>query len=74
MKDRAQAKLRAKHLDLIVANPIGGEGAGFAAPTNEGWLFFQDGSEMAIPRCSKAEFARVLVDEVTQLLEGKRSE
>ena len=53
LKERARAKLESKGLDMIVANPIGGEGAGFGASTNEGYFLFRDGTERTVSRCSK---------------------
>jgi phosphopantothenoylcysteine decarboxylase/phosphopantothenate--cysteine ligase len=58
----AQAKLKAKHLDAIVLNPIDQPQRGFGSTTNEAILIGADGSEQRIPLCTKAEMAHHLLD------------
>lgn len=68
--ERARAKLSAKRLDGIVANSIRG-GAAFGALDNEVWLVTQDAAR-EVPRASKQEIARAIVEWVIEL-QGARS-
>lgn len=52
----AQKKLASKNLDLIVANDVTAEGAGFGVDTNIVTLITKDGSD-ALPKLSKREVA-----------------
>jgi phosphopantothenoylcysteine decarboxylase/phosphopantothenate--cysteine ligase len=63
----ARKKLATKNLDLIVANDITAEGAGFDHDTNEVSLFYWDGRDVVLPKMSKAEVAQRVLDEVVQL-------
>ena len=60
----ARAKLRAKHLDWIVANDVGAEGAGFDGDTNIITLLGADGQEMALPLLTKREVAERILDSI----------
>ena len=64
----AQAKLRAKRLDLIVANDVSAPGAGFAVDTNRVTLLHAGGQTETLPLTSKAEVAERVVAEVVTLL------
>jgi len=59
---RARAKLESKHVDLIVANDVTAEGAGFDYDTNVVTLYFRDGSEKAFPQMPKMEAASRILD------------
>jgi phosphopantothenoylcysteine decarboxylase/phosphopantothenate--cysteine ligase len=63
----ARKKLAAKNLDLIVANDVTAEGAGFDHHTNIVSLYYQDGHAMALPKMSKAEVAQRVLDEIVRL-------
>ncbi|MBS1819814.1 MAG: bifunctional phosphopantothenoylcysteine decarboxylase/phosphopantothenate--cysteine ligase CoaBC [Acidobacteria bacterium] len=67
---RAQAKLRSKQVDLIVANDVSRPDAGFDAETNEVTLVTSDGVE-AVPLQSKARVAAVILDHVERLLAAR---
>ena len=67
----ARAKLKAKNLDLIVANDVSRPGIGFDAADNAGWLLYADGREVEIPRTSKAELAAKVLDAVVELRRGR---
>ncbi len=58
----ARAKLQAKHLDLIVANDVTAEGAGFDADTNIITLLWPDGRSESLPKTSKRDAARFILD------------
>src|SRR5688572_29364075 len=67
----ARAKLKAKNLDLIVVNPVGGPDSGFESDTNRASIIDAAGSVQEIPLTSKAEMADAILDRVAALL-GKR--
>ncbi len=58
----AVKKLRAKNADLIVANDVTLEGAGFDADTNIATLIASDGSMTALEKMTKSELADVILD------------
>jgi phosphopantothenoylcysteine decarboxylase/phosphopantothenate--cysteine ligase len=58
--------LSAKNLDLIVANDLTQEGAGFDVDTNIVQLIFRDGTIKALPILSKLEVARTILEEIRQ--------
>lgn len=53
----AAAKLNRKNLDMIVANPIGQPGAGFATPTNTVLVLDRFGRKESWPQLPKTEIA-----------------
>src|SRR5260370_16115651 len=65
--ENARKKLAAKNADLIVANDVTAEGAGFDHDTNVVTLFARDGRDLALPRMSKSEAAQRILDEVVRL-------
>ncbi len=65
--ENARKKLAAKNADLIVANDVTAEGAGFDADTNVVTLFARDGRDLALPKMSKSEVAQRILDEVLRL-------
>jgi phosphopantothenoylcysteine decarboxylase / phosphopantothenate---cysteine ligase len=60
----AAAKLRAKNADLLVANDVAAEGAGFEHDTNEVLILFPDGTERHVPLTDKRSVAREVLDAV----------
>lgn len=66
--ENAKAKLRAKHLDLIVANDVSAPDSGFATDTNRVTLLKADGQVETLPLMSKSEVAEKVLQEVSQLL------
>jgi phosphopantothenoylcysteine decarboxylase / phosphopantothenate---cysteine ligase len=71
--ENARKKLAAKNADLIVANDVTAEGAGFDHDTNIVTLFARDGRDLALPRMSKSEVAQRILDEVVRLRSQLRS-
>jgi phosphopantothenoylcysteine decarboxylase/phosphopantothenate--cysteine ligase len=69
---RARAKLEQKGLDLIVANDVTQEGAGFDLETNIVTLMNVQGETTALPKLSKAEVAERILDEIVKLKAGSR--
>ncbi len=70
--ENARKKLAAKNADLIVANDVTAEGAGFDHDTNIVTLFSRDGRDLALPRLSKSEVAQRILDEVLRLRSALR--
>jgi phosphopantothenoylcysteine decarboxylase/phosphopantothenate--cysteine ligase len=68
--EHAREKLADKHADLIVANDVLQEGAGFDRDTNIVSLFTRDGREINLPRMSKFAVANRVLDEVLHLRHG----
>ena len=66
-RPRARQKLDAKHVDLIVANDVSREGAGFDADTNAATFISADGEEEQ-PLQPKSALASTLLDRVEQLI------
>ncbi|MBI5582489.1 MAG: bifunctional phosphopantothenoylcysteine decarboxylase/phosphopantothenate--cysteine ligase CoaBC [Deltaproteobacteria bacterium] len=60
----ARTKLESKNLDMIVANPIGVPGAGFAGETNQVHFIFPGGKTEALPLMLKEEVACQLFDRI----------
>lgn len=58
----AKGKLKAKKLDVIAANNVAAPDSGFASDNNEITLIFKDLSQIHLPRASKEELARKLVE------------
>lgn len=65
--ENARKKLAAKNADLIVANDVTAEGAGFDHDTNIVTLFSRDGRDLALPKLNKSEVAQRILDEVVHL-------
>ncbi len=68
LKEKAKEKLEEKNLDLIVANDITLEGAGFGGDTNIVLLIDRDGEVTSLDRRSKREVARKIWDKVKELM------
>ncbi len=62
--ENAAAKLRAKHLDLMVANDVSRDDAGFDVDTNVVTLLFPDGRTIPLEKMSKFDVAHRVLDEV----------
>ena len=65
--ENARKKLVQKNADLIVANDITAEGAGFDVDTNIVTLFARDGRDLPLPKMTKREVAHRILDEVLRL-------
>ena len=68
----AEKKLKAKHLDMIAANDITADDAGFGVDTNRITLLFPDGSQDTLPLMDKAEIAEAILQKVVELLAGNK--
>jgi phosphopantothenoylcysteine decarboxylase/phosphopantothenate--cysteine ligase len=65
--ENARKKLASKNADLLVANDVTAEGAGFDHDTNIVTLFSRDGRDLALPKLKKSEVAQRILDEVVRL-------
>ena len=65
--ENARKKLASKNADLIVANDVTAEGAGFDHDTNVVTLFSRDGRDLALPKMPKSEVAQRILDEVLRM-------
>jgi len=63
----ARDKLKRKHLDLIVANDVTQEGAGFAVDTNIVTIYGSDGRVENHPKLTKDEVADRILDRIVAL-------
>lgn len=61
LREHALAKLEKKRLDLIIANDVTQEGAGFGTDTNKVTLYDRQGREIVFPLLAKAELSRRLM-------------
>ncbi|MBY0004663.1 bifunctional phosphopantothenoylcysteine decarboxylase/phosphopantothenate--cysteine ligase CoaBC [Priestia aryabhattai] len=68
----AQKKLASKNLDMIVANNVTTEGAGFGTDTNIVTLYKRSGESKELPILSKHDVATEVLKEVKEMLEGLR--
>jgi len=65
-------KLKEKNLDLIVANDVTQEGAGFSVDTNIVKILFRDGSIEDYPLMDKDQLADILLDRIIAFRNQKR--
>lgn len=70
--ENALAKLRAKQLDLIVANDVTQAGAGFDVDTNIVEIIRPDGHRIPLSKMSKKDVAQHILNEVIRTKEGQR--
>jgi phosphopantothenoylcysteine decarboxylase/phosphopantothenate--cysteine ligase len=70
--EHARQKLADKAADLLVANDVTAEGAGFDHDTNVVTLYTRDGREIALPRMSKFEVAQRILDAAMELRRAPR--
>jgi len=71
--ENARKKLAAKSADLIVANDVTAEGAGFDFDTNIVTLYARDGREIPLPRMAKLDVAHRVFDQVLELRRARQS-
>jgi phosphopantothenoylcysteine decarboxylase/phosphopantothenate--cysteine ligase len=61
-------KLRAKGVDLLVANEVGHEGTGFGSDTNRAAILAADGQDEPLREWTKGELAAAICDRLAKLL------
>jgi phosphopantothenoylcysteine decarboxylase / phosphopantothenate---cysteine ligase len=67
----AEAKLKSKNLDMIVANDISAPDSGFGVDTNRVTLLFSDAKKQPLSLMSKVEVAETIIARLAMLLETK---
>jgi phosphopantothenoylcysteine decarboxylase/phosphopantothenate--cysteine ligase len=67
----AEAKLKSKNLDMIVANDISAPDSGFGVDTNRVTLLFPDAKKQSLSLMSKDEVAEAIIARLAMLLETK---
>jgi phosphopantothenoylcysteine decarboxylase/phosphopantothenate--cysteine ligase len=67
--DNARAKLESKKMNLIAANDISAEDAGFSVDTNRITLLDASGGVESLPLMSKDQVAQVVIQRVTAMLQ-----
>lgn len=67
----ATEKLRSKNADLLVANDVAAEGAGFEHDTNEVLILFRDGDRRHVPLTDKRSVAEAVLDAVLSVLRAQ---
>jgi len=73
VRANAAAKLRAKGVDLLVANDVSVKGIGFDAEDNQVTLLDRWGGAIDLPKMSKLEVADAILDRVVGLRAADRS-
>ncbi|WP_144548956.1 bifunctional phosphopantothenoylcysteine decarboxylase/phosphopantothenate--cysteine ligase CoaBC [Bacillus sp. X1(2014)] len=68
VEEYARKKLAAKNADMIVANNVKAEGAGFGTDTNIVTLYKRSGNPVDLPLMSKSNVAKMIIEEITSLL------
>ncbi|MGD0921945.1 MAG: bifunctional phosphopantothenoylcysteine decarboxylase/phosphopantothenate--cysteine ligase CoaBC [Terriglobia bacterium] len=69
--ENAAQKLKAKRLDLMVANDVTQEGAGFDVDTNVVTLLFPGGRQKPLEKMPKLDVANRILDEVVELRKSR---
>jgi phosphopantothenoylcysteine decarboxylase/phosphopantothenate--cysteine ligase len=69
--DRAADKIRAKGVDLLVANDVTAAGSGFGTDTNQVTILDADGGRDDLPLLSKREVADRILDRVAAALDAR---
>ena len=69
--EHAAQKLRSKRLDLVVANDVTQEGAGFDVDTNIVTLVFPDAPPAPLEKMPKFDVANRILDEVVRLRKSR---
>jgi phosphopantothenoylcysteine decarboxylase / phosphopantothenate---cysteine ligase len=67
LAENARSKLERKGADMIVANDVTQEGAGFHTDTNIVTLFLRGGREIPLPKMSKFEVANRILDHALEI-------
>jgi phosphopantothenoylcysteine decarboxylase/phosphopantothenate--cysteine ligase len=68
LKQEARRKLEVKNCDMVVANRVGeGSDTGFEADSNEVLLVLKSGETIEIPRASKHDVAKKILDQILHL-------
>ncbi|WP_273419157.1 bifunctional phosphopantothenoylcysteine decarboxylase/phosphopantothenate--cysteine ligase CoaBC [Veillonella caviae] len=66
-----QDKVKRKYLDMLVANDVSKENAGFNVDTNEGYFLYPNREPKVMQNMKKSELARHIIEEISDLLSFK---
>jgi phosphopantothenoylcysteine decarboxylase/phosphopantothenate--cysteine ligase len=69
--DRAAEKVRAKGVDMLVANDVTEPGSGFGTDTNRVTIYYPEGAPEQLPMLSKREVAELLLDRILIRLDSR---
>ncbi|MFJ8529741.1 bifunctional phosphopantothenoylcysteine decarboxylase/phosphopantothenate--cysteine ligase CoaBC [Bacillus sp. NPDC094106] len=72
IEEYATKKLREKNADMIVANDVKAQGAGFGTDTNIVTMYRKDGEVIELPLLAKKEVAREILMQIEAMLEEDR--
>jgi phosphopantothenoylcysteine decarboxylase/phosphopantothenate--cysteine ligase len=67
VQENALGKLARKGADMIVANDVTQEGAGFDTETNIVTMYLRDGREIPLPKMTKFDVANRILDQVLKI-------
>lgn len=70
--NNATKKVKAKSLDLMVANDVTKPGAGFECDTNIVTLLTPDGKSEALPKLSKTQIAHKILDKIVEIKSSRK--
>lgn len=73
VEEYARKKLIQKNADMIVANNVKTEGAGFGGDTNIVTIFKKHGAAIELPLMTKKEVGQKILEEAVELLKGEGS-
>lgn len=66
VEEYAKNKLENKNLDMIVANDVSQNGAGFGTDTNIAKIFFKKYGKLDVPMTTKEELARIILENIKE--------
>lgn len=67
--EHGKSKLKRKNLDMLVANDVAQEGAGFNVPTNVASLLYKDGTLEQYPLMTKEKLGEVIIEKIAERLQ-----
>lgn len=67
LAEEARRKLETKNCDMVVANLVNQEGAGFESDSNEVTLVLRTGENVPLPRDTKRRIAGLIFDQILKL-------
>ena len=70
--ENSRKKLEKKHLDMIVANSLKVEGAGFGGDTNVVTMITED-EEISLGKMSKEETASHILDQIMKMRQSREN-
>jgi len=71
--ERAADKVKAKGVDMLVANDVTEPGSGFGTDTNRVTIYYPEGAPEQLPMLSKREVAELLLDRILIRLDSRET-